>query len=377
MKPRMTISEARFRPLLLACAVGFGPGCQPEPCSEGDCVAATETGSTGAGETTTGVSTGVTTILTTAVTTAGVSAGETTEGTTGETSTGGTSTGGTTTDASTTEALGLCGDGIVEGDEECDDGPDNADGVYGACSGECLLGQRCGDGVINGGEPCDDGNNGDPSDGCLDGCVEPRSCLEIKQAVDDAPSGVYRLWPKENIGDVKAWCEMTADGGGYTILKVHAVDGQGLDVERSAKAAEAICSGYGMHLFAPRSQLHLKSALAVAVDDALAPVGGGEGAGGSDYLEILGIYPRMLGNSCANTPFNSESCPGWAAGHGDVYWVSDIAMFSQPSANNCIGCSMEYSWTANGAVDSFIALAFGGDGFTAPRFLCEVGDKLP
>lgn len=379
MKSRMTTLEARFRPTLMAFVAGLGIACQPDPCSGDACVGGSETGSTGASATgTSGLTTGLATGLATGLTTAGATVAETT---TGASSTGGdgTSEGSTseTGDGSTTEAPSICGDGIVQGDEECDDGEDNVDGVYGACTLECLFGQRCGDGVINGGEACDDKNNGDPSDGCLDGCVEPRSCLEIKLAADDAPSGIYRLWPKEGIGDVKAWCEMDADAGGYTILKVHTVDGQGNDVEQTAKAAEAICASYGMHLFAPRSSTHLKAAFAVAVGDELAPVGGGDGIAGPEYLEILSIYPNTLGNSCAKTPFNSESCPGWSAGHGEVYWVSDIAMFSQPSANNCIGCSMEYSWTANGTVDSFIALAFGGEGFAAPRFLCEVGDKLP
>jgi len=367
----MILNKACLHSFLLALAAGQGLACQPDACSGDACVAGTETGSTGEDEAT--VTSGVTTEVTTAVTTAAATVAETTgDASTGEDMTSDSST----SDGSTTEALSVCGDGLVEGDEECDEGEDNADGVYGACTSECLFGQRCGDGVINGGEACDDKNNGDPSDGCLDGCVEPKSCLEIKLAVDDAPSGVYRLWPKQGI-DVKAWCEMDADGGGYTILKVHTVDGEGNDVEQPAKAAEAICSSYGMHLFAPRSPSHQMAAFAVAVGDELAPVGGGDGIAGSEYLEILSIYPKVLGNSCAMKPFNSESCPGWSAGHGEVYWVSDIAMFSQPSANNCTGCSMEYSWTANGTVDSFIALAFGGEGFGAPRFLCEVGDKLP
>jgi len=367
MKSRVTNFEALFHSSLLASA-GLGLACQPDPCSGDACVAATETGSTGEVEST------VTSEGTTALPTTGETVAETS---TGDASTGEDTTGDTSTsDGSTTGALTICGDGLVEGDEECDDGEENADGVYGACTSECLLGPRCGDGVINGGEACDDKNNGDPSDGCLDGCLEPKSCLEIKIAAGDAPSGLYRLWPKPGI-DVKAWCEMDADGGGYTILKVHTVDGQGDDVEQPAKAAEAICSSYGMHLFAPRSSSHLKAAFAVAVGDELAPVGGGDGIVGTEYLEILSIYPKVLGNSCAMTPFNSESCPGWSAGYGEVYWVSDVAMFSQPSANNCTGCSMEYTWTANGTIDSFIAIAFGGQGYAAPRFLCEVGDKLP
>jgi cysteine-rich repeat protein len=57
----------------------------------------------------------------------------------------------------------VCGNGIVEPGEECDNGSDtsktpyNGDGTYGGCTGECTYGAYCGDGVINGQEACDNG----------------------------------------------------------------------------------------------------------------------------------------------------------------------------------------------------------------------------
>jgi cysteine-rich repeat protein len=61
-----------------------------------------------------------------------------------------------------------CGDGIVQGDEECDDGnASNAD----ACLNDCTA-ARCGDGfVFESIEECDDGNASN-TDACLDTCVE-------------------------------------------------------------------------------------------------------------------------------------------------------------------------------------------------------------
>ena len=59
-----------------------------------------------------------------------------------------------------------CGDSVVDfqSGEQCDDGVN--DDSYGGCSSSCLLGPRCGDGDVNGPEQCDDGNrrNGDGCD---------------------------------------------------------------------------------------------------------------------------------------------------------------------------------------------------------------------
>lgn len=51
----------------------------------------------------------------------------------------------------------VCGDGVQDPDEDCDDGPDN--GAYGRCDETCGgPGLRCGDGRVDGPEACDDGN---------------------------------------------------------------------------------------------------------------------------------------------------------------------------------------------------------------------------
>jgi cysteine-rich repeat protein len=63
----------------------------------------------------------------------------------------------------------VCRNGILEGDEVCDDGNgiDN-DG----CSNSCLL-SSCGDGVQHDSEGCDDGND-DNDDACVEGCLPAR-----------------------------------------------------------------------------------------------------------------------------------------------------------------------------------------------------------
>src|SRR5262249_3545779 len=65
-----------------------------------------------------------------------------------------------------------CGDGIVEiGVEQCDDGNRNNND---ACSNKCTE-TTCGDGIVQTGEECDDGNN-IPNDGCTNCMLDPVPC---------------------------------------------------------------------------------------------------------------------------------------------------------------------------------------------------------
>ena len=64
-----------------------------------------------------------------------------------------------------------CGDGIVEGEERCDDGIANSDTIPNACRTDCTL-PRCGDGVRDEGELCDPAAL-DAAPGCSDDCRLP------------------------------------------------------------------------------------------------------------------------------------------------------------------------------------------------------------
>lgn len=84
---------------------------------------------------------------------------------------------------STCELLDTCGDGVIDPEEECDDGDMMvADGCSGCridplytCTGQPSDCYKCGDGFINPGEECDSGEDlGNPSPGCSPVCkVEP------------------------------------------------------------------------------------------------------------------------------------------------------------------------------------------------------------
>ena len=66
----------------------------------------------------------------------------------------------------------VCGDGVREGSEECDDGNRrNGDG----CTSRCRIQAEpaCGDGNVDRLEECDDGNT-DPTDDCTDECFNAK-----------------------------------------------------------------------------------------------------------------------------------------------------------------------------------------------------------
>lgn len=67
--------------------------------------------------------------------------------------------------------VAFCGDGYLwQGVEQCDDG-NVRDGD--ACDASCTAASGCGNGVLDSGEACDDGNAVN-SDGCVAGCIEAR-----------------------------------------------------------------------------------------------------------------------------------------------------------------------------------------------------------
>ncbi len=268
-------------------------------------------------------------------------------------------------------AAAVCGDGLVLADgEACDDGKN--DGSYGSCAADCSAqGPHCGDGVVDEGEEeCDDD---DPS--CL-GCLVATSCLKIHEADPALPSGARTIYPVGPTNGLEVFCDMESDGGGYTFLKVD-IDSELNDLPYPAKKAESTCASYGMHLLVPRSPAHLISAHGVATIDNVLPVGGGGKTSGPEYLQILGIYPAMAGESCLGAALTPELCPEWVAGDGGPWYISDVVKnVAEPDPEGaCPGCSMLYTWNADASVKNYKTLP--NPGGSSLRFMCDVGDKLP
>ena len=91
-----------------------------------------------------------------------------------------------------------CGNGVVEGTEECDDGSLNSDTV-GACRTSCVV-SICGDGVKEGTEGCDDGeetstcNANCSISSCGDGVRNTSAGEACDDANDDDSDGCRSDW---------------------------------------------------------------------------------------------------------------------------------------------------------------------------------------
>jgi len=87
------------------------------------------------------------------------------------------------------DPLTICGNGVTEGNEECDNGlAMNSDTVPNSCRTDCRW-YYCGDGVTDVGEECDDGNN-TSGDGCSDLCVHQLLCGDgLVEGVEQCDDG--------------------------------------------------------------------------------------------------------------------------------------------------------------------------------------------
>lgn len=85
-----------------------------------------------------------------------------------------------------------CGDGVLAGNELCDQGAGMPSSGYGVCKNDCTF-EFCGDGQPGGGEACDDGTNADVyGSGCAPGCVLPGNCGDgiVQSAFEVCDDGV-------------------------------------------------------------------------------------------------------------------------------------------------------------------------------------------
>ncbi|MFZ9889542.1 MAG: DUF4215 domain-containing protein, partial [Myxococcota bacterium] len=85
-----------------------------------------------------------------------------------------------------------CGDGVVDSDEECDEGNANSDTRANACRLDCRS-ARCGDGTVDFDESCDDGptNSDILADACRTTCVPPSCGDAVIDSLEQCDDGNY------------------------------------------------------------------------------------------------------------------------------------------------------------------------------------------
>lgn len=149
----------------------------------------------------------------------------------------------------------VCGDGVVEGLEQCDDGNlDNTDDCTEACAPpSCADELRSGDesdvdcggsceSKCARGSSCGQGGDCELESVCRgQTCRVPRSCAELLDAHGELESGMYEIDRDGSVTELR--CDMQGDGGGWTRVSAETFD-DGVD-EGWSDDETYTCAGLG------------------------------------------------------------------------------------------------------------------------------------
>jgi len=221
-----------------------------------------------------------------------------------------------------------CGDGIVDAPEECDDGDTSGgDGCSALCAIEggylcqeapssCAVGeaynQTCGDGLVDTPEECDDGNTSN-SDGCSATCTTENgyTCVEAPSVCSEG--AIYDQTCGDGIVDAPEECD---DGD--------TVNGDGCDISCAVETG-FVCP------FAP-SMCTEGAIYAIACGDGIvdAPeacddgnVSSGDGCSASCVVES--------GYSCTGAPSSCDNLPPMTDDEGLLFGILLLAALAYPA----------------------------------------------
>lgn len=146
---------------------------------------------------------------------------------------------------SSTCELPRCGDGIVHNREDCDNGKENSDTAPNACRTNCTT-HRCGDGVVDAGEQCDTGSrNADAQpNACRTSCQAPRCGDGTVDKGEQCDAGVQNADNAPNA--CRTTCRIASCGDGVLDTGEVCDDGNRSDMDECTTACKRAACGDGV-----------------------------------------------------------------------------------------------------------------------------------
>lgn len=149
--------------------------------------------------------------------------------------------------ATTTISISICGNGIADGAEVCDDGTSNNDGIYSSstagrrCSPNCRsFGPYCGDSILHAyySEECDDGNNTD-DDMCTRLCKQEEPPVSSTTPPKPPPTPSGDGGGSGGAVPIRAQTQVILEGRAYPNSRVQILkDGQLIGMSQSDSEAK-------------------------------------------------------------------------------------------------------------------------------------------